>query len=118
MIPSSRCRTSTRWICSRRDRTRGVMRGSLSVPCFEQLQACFESIDVLAQTVDAVQEFLGLGAARHVAAFFLQVFRYVLQQRVVCAASEAECAARSVADLVCRDVADDARQLLFQVRLC
>src|SRR5262245_50522973 len=108
MIPSSRCRTSTRWICSRRDRTRGLMRGSLIVPCFEQLHARFEPVDVVAQAVDAVQEFLGLGAVRHVAAFLLQVFRYVLQQRVVCAASETECAARGVADLMCRDVADDA----------
>ena len=48
--------------------------------CFEQLQPRFEPVDVVAQRVDAVQEFLGLGAARHVAAFFLQILGDVLQR--------------------------------------
>src|SRR5262245_46694081 len=110
MMPSSRCRTSTRWICSRRDRTRGLMRGSLIVPCLDQLEARFEPVDVVAQAIDAVHEFLGFRAVRHVAAFFLKVLRYVLQQRVVRAAREAERAAGNVADLMSRDVADDTRE--------
>src|SRR5262245_59668728 len=108
MMPSSRCRTSTRWICSRRDRTRGLMRGSLPVPGFEQLDARLKPVRVFAQLVDALHEFFGLGAARHVAAFFLQILRDVLHQRVVRAPRKAECRACSVADLMSRDVADDA----------
>jgi hypothetical protein len=64
-----------------------------------------------------VHEFLGLGAARHVTAFFLQIFSDVLQQRVVRAAGEAERRACNVADLMGCDVADDARQLFLEVRL-
>src|SRR5687768_8179990 len=117
MMPSSRCRTSTRWICSRRDITRSLMPGSLTVPCFEQFQPRFQPLDVVTQAVDSVQEFLGLGAARHVATFFLQILRYVLQQRVVRAACETESGARNVADLMRGDVADNPRQLFLQVRL-
>src|SRR5918994_892600 len=118
MMPSSRCRTSTRWICSRRDRTRGLMPGSLIVPCFEQLQARFEPVDVVADAIDAVQEFLRFRAVRHVATFLLQVLGYVLQERVVRTPRETERRARSVAHLMCCDVADDARQLFLQVGLC
>src|SRR5688572_13206750 len=135
MMPSSRCRTSTRWICSRRNRTRGLMPGSLIVPCrssascarairaslrssFEQLQARFEPVDVVAEAVDAVQEFLRFRAVRHVAAFLLQVLGYVLQERFVRASRETKRRARSIAHLMCCDVADDARQLFLQIGLC
>src|SRR5918995_3126642 len=111
MMPSSRCRTSTRWICSRRDSTRGLMRRSLIVPCFEQLEARFESIDVVADAVDAVQEFLRFRAVRDVAPFLLQVLGHVLHERIVRAPGETERGARSVAHLVCCDVSDDTRQL-------
>src|SRR3954468_1809481 len=110
MMTSSRCRMSTRWICSKRDRTRSLMRGSLVVPCrsnarairgslrssFDQLQTGFEPVDVVAQSIDAVQEFLGFRAVRYIATFFLKILRYVLQECVVCASREAECTPRNI----------------------
>ena len=80
------------------------------------VDARFEPIDVLAQRVDAGDELLGFRAARHVAAFFLQILGDVLRERVGGAAREAERRARDIADLVRGDVADDARQLFFQIR--
>jgi hypothetical protein len=82
---------------------------------FEQRQRGFERVDVVAQLVDAVQEFLGLGAARHVAAFFLQSTRRRSAAKVSAARRAKPNADARVADLMSRDVADDARQLFFEI---
>src|SRR5687768_4542479 len=123
MISSKPCLTSTRWISSSRDRTRGfiecdrLLGASLPGSAIQERQPRFESRHIIAQLVDVGDEFIGFGAGRQVATFLLKIFGDILSQRLDGASTEAQRRARSVADLVSRDIANDARQLFLEVGL-
>jgi hypothetical protein len=56
---------------------------------FEQGQPSLEAIDIVAQLVDARDEFIGFRPARSIAPFFLEIFRNILCKRIGGSSSEA-----------------------------
>src|SRR5262245_11344606 len=122
MISSSPKRTSTRWICSSRNRTRRrmrclfLMKRSGEPRAFQPLDASRQSFDIVAQRVHRRNELVGFSACDQIATFFLEELREIASERIAGALTEAEDAARGFADLMGGDVADQARQFFLQIR--